>query len=96
MMRLHYLFKKEKIDADVTCLFGINASKKQKNIIEMLSNIYDKIFILFDDGFDMIATQLKFSLSCGNVYVSRMPSGYKDPGEIDTKGVYEIIKNVGI
>ena len=96
MMRLHYLFKKEKIDADATCLFGINASKKQKNIIEMLSNIYDKIFILFDVGFDMIATQLKFSLSCGNVYVSRMPSGYKDPGEIDTKGVYEIIKNVGI
>jgi len=96
MMRFHYLLKKNNINADATCLFGINASKKQKIIIDELSKKYKKIFILFDDGFDMTAAQLKLSLTCDNVFVSKIPNGYKDPGELDTKGVYEIIQSVGL
>jgi len=96
MMVLHYFLYKNEIDGDATCLFGINASKKQLSILNTLHNYYNKIFILFDSGFSMTAVQLKLKVSHDNIHVLDMPSGYDDPGNLDLRGFNEIIRTVGL
>jgi len=78
--------------ADATCLFTLNMSKKQEELLLTILPKYDRIFILLDNNAELASANLLCRLSyCKNIFVRYLPTRFKDAGEMNEKEIKDFI-----
>ena len=77
--------------ARATCVFGTSMSIDQLGLLSRLRHRFKKVVILFDTD----AIEASFSavdwLHASNVVVGQLPDGVKDPGELLSDGIDDLI-----
>lgn len=68
-----------------TCLFTNSMSEQQKQILIDVSDKFDKLVFVLDQGLDLRAWEMTGSLGIQNVEIRSLPTGVKDPAELSKK-----------
>jgi hypothetical protein len=76
-------------DVHATCTFGTSPTISQIALLRTLVKKFDQTFVLFDEGAEGPAINLAEWINARAAY---LPKGVKDPGDLNTKRIVELLK----
>jgi hypothetical protein len=87
-------FYGERYGVKATCLFGMNVSSSQRQILSELAERFDKFVLLLDSKEIVNTLSIKRSLPFLNLKIGRLPNDIEDPGDLTDMGVKEFVRNI--
>jgi hypothetical protein len=84
----------ETLGVFATCIFTINMSERQLDLVRMLARRFTRTFVLLDNGALLQATRAQTYLSDIGCRRLSIPEGVKDPGELNPSQVLALCRGI--
>lgn len=77
-----------------TCLFGLNVSNAQSELLAQLSSQFPRIWVCLDDDARLVVLRILDRLALVNCRWAKLPDGVKDPGALSNNQASRFIKSL--
>lgn len=81
------------IKVNAVGLMGLSLTPGKMKLLNRLRDLYDIVVLLLDRGAEGVSLEMQESLSFLDAEVWSLPSGYGDPGELDSLGYRSLLRS---